>query len=286
MNVLSNHLMWLQKKSLAITLNARGLVSPLCFADDLLIFCKSSIDSVMGVQAVLDQFYSMSGLKLNVSKCEMYVASISGEQVNTIKEIIGFKLGSLPVIYLGVPLVTRKVTVKDCQSLIDKLRTKLSLWANKHLSFAGRLQLILPQAITRKVEQLCSRFFWKGTDAPAKGTRVSWKIVCLLKFEGGLRINDIRDLSTRYMGRTLHLCPKVTWHHLVWFSGRIPKHNIIEWMAILNRLPTRRQEITTSLNTDLLRNWGSILELCCISRGDSSWDGELGFYYSRVNLSS
>ncbi|XP_039017492.1 uncharacterized protein LOC120148441 [Hibiscus syriacus] len=179
----------------------------LCFADDLLIFCKGSIDSVMGVQTVLDQFYFMSRLKLNASKCEMYAAGIPDEQINTIKEITGFKLGCLPVRYLGVSLVTSKLAVKDYQSLIDKLRTKLSLWANKHLSFAGMLQfvrsvllsissywykqLILPKEIIRKVEQLYSRFFWKGSDAHAKGARVSWKIVFLLKSEGRLGIKDV-----------------------------------------------------------------------------------------------
>ena len=34
----------------------------LCFADDLLIFTKGDIDSVMGIQRILELFYSYSGL--------------------------------------------------------------------------------------------------------------------------------------------------------------------------------------------------------------------------------
>ncbi|XP_038997432.1 uncharacterized protein LOC120122379 [Hibiscus syriacus] len=174
----------------------------LCFVDDLLIFCKGSIDSVIGVQVILDHFYSMSGLKLNASKCQIYVTGIPAEQISFIREFTGFNLGTLPVRYLGVPLVTRKLVVNDCQALIDKLREKLSLWANKHLSFARRLQLIrsvllsisnywcrqliLSYPIIRKVEQLCSRFFWNGADVLARGARVNWKIICLMKSEGGL----------------------------------------------------------------------------------------------------
>ncbi|XP_039031706.1 uncharacterized protein LOC120166515 [Hibiscus syriacus] len=252
----------------------------LCFADDLLIFCKGSLDSIIGVQTVLDYFYSMSGLKLNASKCEIFYAGISSEHCAAIKELTGFKLGNLLVRYLGVPLVTRKLTVKDCQSLIDKIRAKLNLWANKHLSFVGRLQLIrvvlfnmanfwcrqlaLPKKIINYIEQLCSRFFWKRSDLPAGGARVSWK------------------------------------KHLVWFPGRIPKHSIIVWMAILNRLPTRARLLSMGLNIEndmclmcgvaaecrdhlffgcnFTRGlWGATLALCGLYRGVRGWDSELSW---------
>ncbi|XP_039028408.1 uncharacterized protein LOC120162312 [Hibiscus syriacus] len=179
----------------------------ICFVDDLLIFCKGTFDSIMGVQSVLDVFYSFSGLKLNAGKCEMFTASMNPELCAFLYDAIGFKLGSLPIRYLGVPLVSRKIVVKDCQCMIENIRTKLHSWANRHLSFAGRLQLIrsilfsianywcrqiiLSQSIIKKIEQLCSRFFWKGVDLSASGARVSWRQVCLMKSDGGLGIIDI-----------------------------------------------------------------------------------------------
>ncbi|KAE8654519.1 hypothetical protein F3Y22_tig00117048pilonHSYRG00574 [Hibiscus syriacus] len=201
----------------------------LFFADDLLIFCKGSIDSIMGVQAVLDHFYFMSGLKLNASKCE---------------------------IYLGVTLVTKKLAVKDCQALIDKLRAKLSLWANKRLSFAGR-----------------NADFWQ-MEIP---TNASWSFKYLLKIRP--------DVAHLFSGQ---------------FPGRIPKFSIIAWMSMLNRLPTRvwLVQIGLTIETDkcllcgtvaeirdrlffecsfVKELWGFILELCGISRGASSWDGELAW---------
>ncbi|XP_039030563.1 uncharacterized protein LOC120165035 [Hibiscus syriacus] len=87
-------------------------------------------------------FYSISGLNLNATKCEVYTARITAEQCNIIQEITSFKLGVLPVRCLGVPLVTRKLAVKDCQCLIDKISAKLNSWVNRYLSFVGRLQLI------------------------------------------------------------------------------------------------------------------------------------------------
>ncbi|KAE8690315.1 hypothetical protein F3Y22_tig00110895pilonHSYRG00014 [Hibiscus syriacus] len=225
----------------------------ICFADDLLIFCKGSLNSVMGVQAVLDKLYFMSGLKLNASKCEIFVSGISAGQSSLIRELTGFSLGTLPVRYLGVPLVTRKLAVKDYQALIDKIRTKLSLWANKHLSFAGRLQLI------------CSVMHLK---------LLVW-------------------LSLQTLAGTSNTC---------WKSGlkllTYSRASIVAWMAMLNRLPTRVRlvQMGLSIDTDMCllcgtvsetrehlffecsfakELWRSILGLCGIERGVSSWNGEL-----------
>ncbi|XP_039007104.1 uncharacterized protein LOC120134738 [Hibiscus syriacus] len=43
----------------------RICLTHLSFADDLMIFCKGNVDSVIGVISVLEQFYEMSGLNLN-----------------------------------------------------------------------------------------------------------------------------------------------------------------------------------------------------------------------------
>ncbi|KAG8484242.1 hypothetical protein CXB51_022759 [Gossypium anomalum] len=79
-------------------------------------------------------------------------------------------------------------------------------WSVKNLSFAGRLQLIqavlfstsnywclqfiLPKSVLQRINQLRSRFFWKGADASASGARVSWMQVCSVKSEGGLGLKD------------------------------------------------------------------------------------------------
>ncbi|XP_039033520.1 uncharacterized protein LOC120169447 [Hibiscus syriacus] len=115
---------------------------------------------------------------------------------------------SLPIRYLGIPLVTRKLTEKDCQALIDKIKLKLHHWSSKNLSYACHLelirsvlfnvinywckQLVLPTSILKKVEQLCSRYFWKGTDKSAAGAHMSWDNICVSKSEGGLGLNNIK----------------------------------------------------------------------------------------------
>ncbi|KAE8735594.1 hypothetical protein F3Y22_tig00000340pilonHSYRG00720 [Hibiscus syriacus] len=145
----------------------------LCFADDLLVFFHGSFDSVMGVLSTLETFYKLSGLRLNAMKTELYACGVSDLILGQIKAGTGFRVGNLPVRYLGVPLVTRKLTSKDCTALVTKIKEKLSKWANKRLSFRGRLQLIksvlfsifsywsrhliLPKGVIRDVEKLCMR---------------------------------------------------------------------------------------------------------------------------------
>lgn len=103
----------------------RVALTHLCFADDLLIFIHGDKDSVMGVKRVLDIFYFMSGLRLNAGKSELFAAGVKSEVIDQILADTGFKLGNLPVRYLGVPLVTSKLLVKDCEPLIRKIREKI-----------------------------------------------------------------------------------------------------------------------------------------------------------------
>ena len=75
---------------------------------------------------------------------------------------------------------------------------------SKHLSYAGRLQLIisvlasiqvywmglflLPKKVTHQLNQLFSSFLWSGHDLKSKGAKVSWDMITCLKSEGGLGI--------------------------------------------------------------------------------------------------
>ncbi|XP_039033848.1 uncharacterized protein LOC120169815 [Hibiscus syriacus] len=134
--------------------------SHLSFTDDLLIFYKENFDLVADVLTILDQFYEFSGLKLNSSKCEFFTTGISSRDLEDIKFLSGFKSGSLPVRYLGIPLITRKLTMKDCDPLLEKIKLRLHHW-----------QLVLLASILKAVDQLCARFFWKGEDKTVVGAR-------------------------------------------------------------------------------------------------------------------
>ena len=46
---------------------------------------------------------------------------------------------------------------------------------------------------------------------------------------------------------------KVNWHRLLWSNFVIPRHAVIAWMALLNRLPT----------LDRLAAWGLVVSGTC-----------------------
>ncbi|XP_039071280.1 uncharacterized protein LOC120218411 [Hibiscus syriacus] len=159
----------------------------------VLINAQGNLESIDGIISVLNHFYELSGLKLNVSKTELFAAGISPRNLEVIHCISGFKQSHLPVRYLGVPLITKKLSDIDCQPLLDKIKLRLYHWSSKMLSYAGRLELIktvmysvanywcrqfiLPQSIINRINQLCSRFLWKGNDHAANGARIIQKIL-------------------------------------------------------------------------------------------------------------
>lgn len=53
--------------------------------------------------------------------------------------MMGVNKGKLPVRYLGVPLIFGKLTLKDCNSLIERITARIKAWTSRFLSFSGRL---------------------------------------------------------------------------------------------------------------------------------------------------
>ncbi|GKA32262.1 RNA-directed DNA polymerase, eukaryota, reverse transcriptase zinc-binding domain protein [Tanacetum coccineum] len=174
----------------------------LCFADDLLILCNGDCDSVKVIKLALDEFSSVSGLVSNLSKSTMFCSNINEDLKNEILEIVPFVVGKLPVRYLGVPLVTRRLNVKDCRSLIDKVKGKVGDWKNKFLSYAGRMQLIasvlsamqtywasvffLPKTIINEINSIQKGFLWSQGEKVSGKAKIAWKNVCKPKQCGGL----------------------------------------------------------------------------------------------------
>jgi hypothetical protein len=89
-------------------------------------------------------------------------------------DCLGMKEGKLPVRYLGVPLISNKLSSLDCEALLEKISSQINSWMAKHLSFAGRLQLlssvlyiiqiywlnifILPKKVIKAIDKKFNRF--------------------------------------------------------------------------------------------------------------------------------
>lgn len=179
----------------------------LCFADDLLIFVDRSLDSVQAVLQVLREFEMRSGLVVSLQKSSVFASGLSQREIELIHFSTGMPLGSLPVRYLGVPLCTKKLSLLNCEVLIQQVKSRLSSWSAKALSFAGRLLIIktvitgittfwcstfiLLQACVKRINSLCRVFLWQGDIDKHHSVRVSWEVVTKPRREGGLGIKNL-----------------------------------------------------------------------------------------------
>ncbi|GAV67837.1 zf-RVT domain-containing protein, partial [Cephalotus follicularis] len=115
-----------------------------------------------------------------------------------------FREGTLPVTYLGLPLITKRLSKTDCAPLVERLTARASSWISTLLSFAGRLQLVkatlvsmqvywcsaflLPSSIAKECDRILRKFLW-GEQGRGK---VKWTEVCKPMAEGGLGIKDLK----------------------------------------------------------------------------------------------
>ncbi|GJX97090.1 hypothetical protein Tco_0352888 [Tanacetum coccineum] len=81
--------------------------------DDLLVLCNGDIESLKVVKKFLDEFSKVSGLYPNLSKSTIFFGSESDNDVADMLQILPFKCGKLPMKYLGVPLLAKRVNVAE-----------------------------------------------------------------------------------------------------------------------------------------------------------------------------
>ncbi|KAL2228518.1 UNVERIFIED_CONTAM: hypothetical protein Sindi_1831500 [Sesamum indicum] len=120
--------------------------------------------------------------------------------------------------YLGLPLLSSRLTVADCSPLLLKIDKRIAGWEGMALSYAGRVQIIksvllslslywastfiLPKKVTNEIEKRLRTFLWKGTTNSGYA-KVAWKDLCRPKDEGGLGFKDISILNRAFMTKKL-----------------------------------------------------------------------------------
>ncbi|XP_056863946.1 uncharacterized protein LOC130511120 [Raphanus sativus] len=270
----------------------------ICFADDILVFSDGRKESVDGILAVFKQFARMSGLNISLEKSTLYLAGVKAEGSVAIMEQFPFEAGSLPVRYLGLPLLTKRMNAQDYSLLISRIKARISSWTARHLTFAGRLQLVgsviysitnfwmsayrLPNGCIQEINSICAAFLWSGPVLSTHKAKIAWSEVCKPKDEGGLGLRNLTEanrvsclkLIWRLLSARASLWVKWIWKYLIRKGSfcSVKESSVLGswmWKKLIKLRPLAQQltrmEINSGSNTSFwLEKWsplGVLIEL-------------------------
>ena len=219
----------------------RNTITNICFADDLLLFCRAEESSHQILKDTLVSFAKLSELTINHTKSALFFSMVSIQDREALSNLMGIQLQSPPVRYLGLPLITTRLTYSNCLSLINRITSRIRLWTSASLTYAGHLQLIkavlfsiqvywstsmmLPVSVVKKIESIMASFLWKGVSLSSAGAKVVWNSLCFPMNEGGLGVKRLhiwnQTAITKLLWRLLTIKTSVwtTWVHFNLLQG-------------------------------------------------------------------
>lgn len=183
------------------------MVSHLFYADDAVFIGKWSNNNVHHIVRLLQCFFLVSGLKINIGKSRLMGVGVQLDEIQHMARLVGCDGVTLPFVYLGVKVGANMNRVAEWSDVLTKFRTRLSKWKANTLSAGGRLTLIksvlgsiaiypmsifkTPTTILNLLESIRNRFFIGADGDEKKLTWVKWKKVLASKKDGGLGVGSL-----------------------------------------------------------------------------------------------
>lgn len=149
------------------------------FANDYFLFMQFKGEEVWCLQWLLNAFCEHSGLRINISKSELYLSpNFGGRERGILDSCFRFKVVPNPGIYLGASLNYSGRTKREVFNiLVENLSRKLQGWKCKLLTFAGRCIMVkhvlqavpiylmsvfkIPSGVLQKMNTIIRRFLWQ-----------------------------------------------------------------------------------------------------------------------------
>uniref|UniRef100_A0A3B3H9P1 Reverse transcriptase domain-containing protein n=1 Tax=Oryzias latipes TaxID=8090 RepID=A0A3B3H9P1_ORYLA len=200
-------------------------------ADDTAIFMKDS-HQIPDIIQTVDFFSKASGLKLNLSKCELLPVHHSDQSV----------LHNIPVRtvvkYLGVHISKDSKTMEEMNlwKTLEKCKVNLNMWSQRDISILGRVfltkleclsrfiypaySLPIPKSARKAINQANFNFIWKNkTHYIKKGTIIQdysaggLKAIDFESLDGMIKINWLRSFLQNERNMWFHI-PSNIFSHL------------------------------------------------------------------------
>ncbi|XP_058725513.1 uncharacterized protein LOC131596790 [Vicia villosa] len=150
---------------------------------------------------------------------------VDDDTINQIQQETDFAIGNMPFKYLGVPLTSKKLTIFQCQPLIEKMLTRLRHWSTRLLSYARRTQLLksvifsianywmqifpLPKEVISHINSICRSFLWTGKEHISRKAPVASDYLSNPIAAGGLNLISLMEWNKATIGKLLwNVCEK------------------------------------------------------------------------------
>lgn len=154
------------------------------FVDDSIILGKGQLKEAKEIKNILQSYGLASGEMVNKEKSKIFFFKTKAREEYRIASYLGYKIGHLPVTYLGMHPDKGIKMNKIWDPLIEKVRKKLSSQKVLWLIGAGILTLIktilaatpiyllscipLPKGTYKKLSQIMRDFYWNGAEDKKK----------------------------------------------------------------------------------------------------------------------
>lgn len=248
-----------------IKMGRRGIpLSHLFFADDLIVFGQNSDMQIATFQRIISSFCAASGHKVSLSKTKVYFSkNTSACSRRAICSQLGYTEMSSLGKYLGVPLITGRVSSSTYSYLSQRLQSKLAGWKAKTLSLAGRIALaksalasiplytmqscLLPASSCHELEKIMRKFIWGHTQHRKGVNLVKWGEVCQPKQHGGAGLLNLEAQNKAFISKLIYKIH--TDREALWVKVLAAKYGLS-----IPGAPTRKSQ-NSRLWTNLLQCW-------------------------------
>lgn len=194
------------------------------------MFLNGGIGDLSTIQNTINLFKSATGMAINNSKSTIILSECSPHEIKFPLQRFPFTLNHIDegLRYLGYRLKPHGYNIADQIWLITKLEKRLHIWYHKCLSRADQLVLIkvvleatsvykmslawIPRGILNRIQNLCSRFLWKGNQPRRIFASERWDLLSIPKKWGGWGIKIYRTSPLHWQPRQggIYLPPPVS----------------------------------------------------------------------------
>ena len=265
------------------------------YADDTQIFLDGTEQSLREALSVLDRFYAISGLKINIEKTKaIWIGSLKNSEVRICRNYnLDWTEGYFKI--LGVTFTTEVFDIWDVNipPIISKVQSLLQQWSKRRLTLFGRITVIKslalskfihlflalpnpPGELIKRLDILFFKFLWNsGPD------RVKRSIIIKDLSAGGLRMVNInvfiKSLKITWLRRVIQNSKNVSWYTL---SG-IDFQKLFKFgMGYAKRF---KQNLQNPFWKDVLQNWADFCKDVKIDSINQILDSPLWYNENLLN---